>query len=104
MFSSPLLHLSVGLKRLVLKVKALRLSLPLTEVIKIVSLASQLSTMLRLSSPRLRQGRRLALLSSLILCILSFVLSLALLPHLPPLLTFPTVPLPGSLLRSLLTA
>ena len=57
----------------------------------------------RLSSPRpkLRDGRRLALLSHLNLilnlCTLSFVLSLALLP---PLLIFPNVPLPGSRLRS----
>ena len=55
-------------------------------------------------NPRLRYGRRLAHLSFqnlfLNLCILSFVLSLALLSHFPPLLTSPTVPLPSSRLRS----
>ena len=51
--------------------------------------------------PRLRHGRRLALLFhlnlTLNLCTISFVLSLALLPS---LLTFPTVSLSGSRLRS----
>ena len=52
---------------------------------------------LRLSSPRLRHDRRLALLSrpnvTLNLCSLLFALSLALLP---PLLISQTIPLPGS--------
>ena len=48
-----------------------------------------------LPRPRQRHGKRLALLFHLNLCIL-FVLSLALLP---PLLTFPTVLLPGNRLR-----
>ena len=56
---------------------------------------------LSLPRPRIRHGRRLALLSrpnqALNLCTLSFVLSLALFP---PLLTCPTVPLPGSRLQS----
>ena len=74
-------------------VKDVRLSLQLTEVMKIVRLTSPLPDVLRLSSPRpkLRHGRRLALLSypnlTLNLCTFSFVLLLALLPHLPPLLT-----------------
>ena len=50
-----------------------------------------------------RHGRRPALLSHLNLilnlCTLFFALSLALLPRLPPLLTFLTVPLPGNRLR-----
>ena len=37
---------------------------------------------------------------TLILCTLSFVLLLALLPHLPPILTSPTVPILGTRLRS----
>ena len=62
------------------------------EAMKIVRLTSLLPNMPRLSSPnpRLRYGRRLAHLSvqmlTLNLCILSFVLSLAFLPHLSPLL------------------
>ena len=62
---------------------------------KIVGLTSLLPDVLRLSSPRprLRHGRRLALLPrpnlTLKQCTLSFILLLALLP---PLLTFPTVP------------
>ena len=55
-----------------------------------------------LPRPKLRHDRRLALLSHLSLTLnlytLSFTLSLALLPHLPPLLT---VFLPGNRLRSL---
>ena len=84
-------------------VKDVRLLLPLTEVMKIVRLTFPLPDMPRLSSPRprLRHDRRLALLSHLnlilILCTLSFVLSLALLP---PLLSFPTVPRSGSRLWS----
>ena len=70
-------------------VKDARLSLPLIEVMKIASLTSLLPDMshLSLQKPRPRPGRRLALLSlpSLTqnLCILYFVLSLALFPHLP---------------------
>ena len=87
-------------------VKDVRLSLPLTEVMKIARLTSPLPDVLRLSSPkpRLRHGRRLALLSPPNLtpnrCTLAFVLSLALLPHLPLLLSPPTVSLSRSRLRS----
>ena len=87
-------------------VKDARLSLPLTEVIKIARLTSSLPDAPRQSSPRprLRHGRRLALLSHLSLTLnlytLFFALSLALLPRLPPLLTSPTngfiKPRPGS--------
>ena len=86
--------------------KDLRLSLPLTEEMKIAGLASPLLDVLRLSSPgpRLTHGRRLALLSRLSLtinlCTLFFAVSLALLPRLPPLLIFPTFPLSGNRLRS----
>ena len=88
-------------------VKDVRLLLKLTEVMKIVRLTSPHPDVLRLSSskPRLRHGRRLAHLSrlnlTLNLCILSFALSLVLLPHLPPLLISPTVSLLGSRLWSL---
>ena len=84
-------------------VKNARISLPLTEVMKIARLTSPLLGAPRQSSPRPRRrhGRRLALLShlnlTLNLCTPSFVLSLALLP---PLLTSPTVPLPENRLRS----
>ena len=86
-------------------VKDVRLLLPLIEAMKIVRLTSLLPDMPRLSSPkpRLKNGRWLTLLfpkSTLNLCTLSFVLLLAPLPHLPPFLTFPTVLLPGSWLRS----
>ena len=58
-----------------------------------------------LPRPRLRHGRRLALLFhlglTLIVCTLFFALSLALLRRLPPLLTFLTVLLPGNRLRSM---
>ena len=87
-------------------VKDAMLSLPLTDIIKIARLTSPPLGMPRLSSPRpkLRHGKRLALLfhPSLTLNLFSlfFALSLALLPHLPPLLTSPTLPLPGSRLRS----
>ena len=106
---------SIPLGRIVLKpggplkckkplVKDVRLLLQLIHVMKIVRLKFPLPDMLRLSSPRLRHGRRLALLSRLNLtlnwCTLSFVLSPALLPHIHPLRTFSTVPLPGSRLRS----
>ena len=83
-------------------VKDVRLSLPLTEVIKIVKPTSPLPDALRLSSPRtmLRHGRRLALLFhpnlTLNFCSPSFALSLA---HLPPLLASPTVPLSGNQFR-----
>ena len=65
-------------------VKDIRLSLPLTEVMKIARLTSPLLDMLRLSltKPRLRHGRRLPLLShpslTLNLCTRFFVLLLAL--------------------------
>ena len=84
-------------------VKDARLSLSLTEVMKIARLTSLLLDMLRLSlpRPRLRHGRRLALLFhpnlTQNLYTLFFALSLALLP---PLLTSLTVPLPGNRLRS----
>ena len=82
-------------------VKDARLSLTLTEVMKIARLASPLFDAFR--QPRLRHGRRLALLShlgqTLNLCTLTFALSLA---RLPPLLTSPTVLLPGNRLRSML--
>ena len=58
-----------------------------------------------LPRPRLRHGRRPALLFHLNLilnlCTLFFALLLALLPRLLPLLTFLTVPLPGNRLRSM---
>ena len=79
-----------------------RLSLPLTEAMKIARLTSPLNDAPRQSSsrPRLRHGRRLALFfhpkQTLNLYTLFFALSLALLP---PLLTFPTVLLPGNRLR-----
>ena len=84
-------------------VKDVILLLSLVEVMKIVKLTFPLPDTPRLSSPRprLRHDRRLALLShpnlTLNSCILCFVLSLA---HLPPLLTFPTVPVQGRRLRS----
>ena len=73
-------------------VKDARLLLPLTEVMKIARLTSPPLYALPQSSPRprLRHGRRLALLfhpnQTLYLYILSFTLSLALLPRLPSLL------------------
>ena len=76
-------------------VKDARLSLPLTEVMKIARRTSPLLDAPRLSSPRprLRHGRRLAVLFhpnlTLNLYTLFFVLSLAHLPRLPPLLTSP---------------
>ena len=76
-------------------VKDAGLSLALTEVMKIARLTSPPLDARRrsLPRPRLRHGRRLALLSHLSLTLnlytLSFALSLALLPRLPPLLTFP---------------
>ena len=86
-------------------VKDARLSLALTEVMKISRLTSPLLDVPRQSSPRLRHGRRLALLSHLDLTVnlytLFFSLSLALLPRLPFFLTFLTVLLPGNRLRSM---
>ena len=84
-------------------VKDARLSLPLTEVMKIARLTSPLLDVPRQSSPRPRRrhGRRLALLSHLNLYTLFFALSLAHLPRLFPLLTSPTVLLPGNRLRSM---
>ena len=84
-------------------VNSVRLLLLLTEVMKIAWLTSLLPGVPRLSlpRPRLRHGRQLALLScpnlTLNLFTLFFVLSLALLPRLPPL---PTVSLPVSQLWS----
>ena len=86
-------------------VKDARLLLPLTEVMKIAWLTSPLldAPCQSLPRPRLRHGRRLALLFhlslTLNLCTLFFALSLAHLPRLLPLLTFLTVPLPGNRLR-----
>ena len=81
-----------------------RLSLPLTEVIKIVRLTSPLLDAPRQSSPTLRHGRRLALLfppnQTQKLYTLFFALSLALLPRLPPLLISQTVLLPRNRLWS----
>ena len=88
-------------------VKDARLLLPLTEAMKIARLTSPLLDAPRqsLPRPRLRHGRRFALLSHLCLTLnlytLFFVLLLAHLPRLPPLLTFPTVLLPGNRLRSM---
>ena len=84
-------------------VKDAGLSLPLTEVMKIARLRSPLLDVPRqsLPRPRLRHGRRLALLFHLNLCTLFLALLLALLPRLPPLLTFLTVLLPGNRLRSM---
>ena len=78
-------------------VKDARLSLPLTEVMKIARPTSPPLEVPRqsLQRPRLRHGRRLALLFhlnlTLNLCTLFFALSLALLPRALPLLTFLTV-------------
>ena len=86
-------------------VKEAKLSLPLTEVMKVARLTSPLPDVHRLLSPRpkLRHGRRLAHLSrpnlTLNLYTLFFALLLALLSYLPPLLIFPTVFLPGNRLR-----
>ena len=100
--SNANLKLGGLLRRKVRLVKDVRLSLPLTEVIKIVRPTSLLRDMPRLSSPRqrLRHGRRHAHLSLLNLCTLSFVLLLALLPHLRPALTSTTLRLPGNRLWS----
>ena len=87
--------------------KDIRFFLQLTKVMKIVRHTSLFydTPCLSLQNPRLRCGKRLAHLSllnlTINLCILSFVLSLALRPHLSSLVTFSTVPLPGSGLGSL---
>ena len=76
-------------------VKDARLSLPLTEVMKIARPTSPLPVAPHqsLPRPRRRHGRRLALFShlnlTLNLCILFFALLLAHLPRLPSLLTSP---------------
>ena len=83
--------------------KDARLSQPLTQVMKIARFISPLLDAPRLSSPRprLRHGRRLALLFhlglTLNLCTVSLALSLALLPRLPPLLTSPNCSSPRKL-------
>ena len=88
-------------------VKDARLSLLLTEVMKIARLTSLLLDVPRqsLPRPRLRHGRRPALLFHLNLilnlCTLFFALLLALLPRLLPLLTFLTALLPGNRLWSM---
>ena len=87
-------------------VKDARLSLPLTEVMKIARLTSLLLDAPRQSSPRPRRrhGRQLALLFHLNITLnlytLFFALLLAHLPRLPPLLTSPTV-LPENRLQSM---
>ena len=86
-------------------VKDAGLSLLLTEVMKIARLTSPPLDVPRrsLPRPRLRHGRRPALLFHLNLilnlCTLFFALLQALLPRLLPLLTFLTVLLPGNRLR-----
>ena len=86
-------------------VKDTKLSLPLTKVMKIDRLTSPLLNAPRQSSPRLRHGRRHALLFHLNLTLnlytLFFVLSLAHLPRLPPLPISLSVLLPGNRLRSM---
>ena len=88
-------------------VKNAGLSLPLTEGMKIARLTSPPLHVPHqsLPRPRLRHGKRLALLFHLNLTLnvytLFFALSLALLPCLPPLLTSPTVLLPGNRLWSI---
>ena len=83
-----------------------RLSLPLTKMIKIARLTSPPLDAPRqsLPRPRLRRGRRLALLFHLNLTINLYTLfstvSLVLLPRLPSLLTSPTVLLPANRPRS----
>ena len=90
-------------KRLVKGVKFLK---PLIEAMTIVKLTSLLPDMPRLSLPKLRlkHGKRYTYLSlpnpTINLYIPSFVLPLTLLPHLPPLLTSPTAPVPGSQFQS----
>ena len=85
--------------------KDARLLLPLTEVMKIARLTSPLLDPPRPSLPRLKDGRRLALLFHLNqaqkLHTHFFALSLVLLPGFPPLLISLTVLFPGSPLWSL---
>ena len=106
--SNALLKLGGLLRWKVHLVKDARLLLPLTEVTKITRLTSLLLDVLcqSLPRPRLRHGRRLALLFhlnlTLNLCTLFFAILLALLPRLPPILDPPTVLLPGNWLRSML--
>ena len=82
--------------------KDARLLGPFTKVMKIARLISPLLDVPHQSSPRLKHGRRLALLFhpnlTLNLHTLFFALSLALLP---PLQTSLTVLLPGSRFRSM---
>ena len=77
-----------------------RLALPLTDVMKNARLTYPLLDVPLQSSPKLRHGRRLALLLHpnliLNLYILFFALSLAFLPRPLPLLISPTVLLPGN--------
>ena len=84
-------------------VKDARLLLPLTEVMKIARVTSPLFDESS-PRPRLRHGRRLALLfhsnQTRKLCTVFFALSLALLTRLPPLLISQSVLLPGNRLRS----
>ena len=85
-------------------VKDARLSLPLTEVMKIARLTSPLLDAPRqsLPRPRLRHGRRLALFFHLNLTLNRYTLFFALsLAHLPPLLTSTTVLIPGNRLQSM---
>ena len=90
-------------------VKDVTLSLPLTEEMKIARLTSPLPDAPRQSSPRprprLRHGRRLALLihqnQTLNLYTLFLATSLPHLPRLPFLLISPTVLFPGNRLRSM---
>ena len=80
------------------------LSLPLTEAMKIARLTSLLLDSPRQSSPRprLRHGRRLALLFHLNLTQKVYTVFSALSPALlPPLLISPTVLLPGNRLQSM---
>ena len=89
-------------------VKDARLSLPLTEMIKIARLTFPFLDAPRQSSPRprLMHGKRLALFfhpnQTRKLYTLFSAISLALFPRLLPLLTFLTVLLPGNRLRSTL--
>ena len=84
--------------------KNARLFLQLKEVMKIAWLTSLLPNVLRLPRPRLRHGRRLALLfhpnQTLNLYTLFLALPLAFLPRLPAFLTSSTILFPGSRLRS----
>ena len=105
--ASPALLKPGGLPRWKVRlVKDVWLSLPFTEVMKIARLTSSLLDAPRQSSPRprLRHGRRLALVfhtnQTQKLYTLFFALSLAFLPRLPSLLISPTVLLPGNWLRS----